>query len=171
MDEPIDLTCDSDEEALQVAIAESLSGPGSGSGGGSRSGGGASLGSSSSSSSREIISNSPGSRVDVSNNSKRRRPQPSPPGERYGQGKRPRRKSEVDSGKLSAKSLLFRLLSTSPSDRASGVGSLSLEDLLSGDFQEALLCNYMIDMDFLVDVQPRLRSVPVVIVHGDKEGS
>lgn len=64
---------------------------------------------------------------------------------------------------------LFRLLSTSPSDSAR-TGSVDLDDLLSGSFSSALFSNYMIDMGLLVNAQPRLRSVPVVVVHGDQPG-
>lgn len=67
------------------------------------------------------------------------------------------------------RSPLFRLIST-PHDEP-GAGTVSMADLLSGDFTELLLANFMIDITFLLDVQPRLASVPVVIVHGFEKGS
>lgn len=168
MDERIDLTCHSDDEDLQKAIRASLSSSGSGGAGSGAacssvgSGNGPTIDNGSSSDE----SRSPSSNISTS---KRRLPQSS--SEKRGHGKRPRRASTEKNGQpSSAKPPLFRLLSTSPSDRAR-TGSVSLEDLLSGDFQEALLSNYMIDMDLLVEAQPRLRSVPVVVVHGDKEDS
>lgn len=80
-------------------------------------------------------------------------------------GKRPR--SADDGGEESrAKPPLFRLIST-PSDKRES-GTVSLRDVLTGEFTEALLSNYMIDMALLVEAQPRLASVPVVVVHGFK---
>lgn len=64
---------------------------------------------------------------------------------------------------------LFRLIST-PSD-GPGAGTVSLSDIFSGDFTEALLANYMIDLPLLLQAQPRLESVPVVLVHGFDENS
>lgn len=61
---------------------------------------------------------------------------------------------------------LFRLISTA-SD-GPGSGSVGLKDLLSGAFTEALLSNYMVDMALLLEAQPRLESVPVIVVHGFK---
>lgn len=61
---------------------------------------------------------------------------------------------------------LFRLIST-PSD-GPGSGSVGLKDLLSGGFTEALLTNYMVDMALLLEAQPRLEYVPVIVVHGFK---
>lgn len=72
-------------------------------------------------------------------------------------------------GERKTRSPLFRLIS-SPHDEP-GAGTVSMADLLSGDFTELLLANFMIDIAFLLDVQPRLASVPVVIVHGFEKGS
>lgn len=146
MADQVDLTLDSDDEALQAAIRASLSG--SGGGGGASSGG---------------SSRTNGNNIGAGTS---KRPSTDSSGqERLGNGKRPRSCEEPF-----AKPPLFRLLSTSPSDRAR-TGSVALEDLLSGQFSSALLCNYMVDMGLLVNAQPRLLSVPVVVVHGDKPGS
>lgn len=139
----VDLTLDSDDEDLQAAIRASLSESGNG--------GGASSGGSSSTNDDSIGAGSGNSKRPSSSNS-------------GPVTKRPRSSEPV------AKPPLFRLLSTSPSDRTR-TGSVALEDLLSGQFSSALLCNYMVDMALLVNAQPRLLSVPVVVVHGDKPGS
>lgn len=148
MADQVDLTLDSDDEDLQAAIKASLSDAGGG--GGASSGG-----------SPRINGNKVGAGV---GNSKRPSSTNSSGQERLGNGKRPRSSEPV------AKPPLFRLLSTSPNDRAR-TGSVAFEDLLSGQFSSALLCNYMVDMGLLVNAQPRLLSVPVVVVHGDKPGS
>lgn len=141
----VDLTLDSDDDDLQAAIRASLSD--SGYGGGASSGG-------------SSMTNDNNSSIGAgASNSKRPSASNTEP-----VAKRPRSSEPV------AKPPLFRLLSTSPSDRAR-TGSVALEDLLSGQFSSALLCNYMIDMALLVNAQPRLLSVPVVVVHGDKPGS
>lgn len=80
-----------------------------------------------------------------------------------GNGKRPRNKFNP----VTTKPPFFRLLSTSARDEAHN-GSVSLRDLLSGEFQAALLSNYMMDLGLLVHAQPRLRCVPVVVVHGER---
>lgn len=59
---------------------------------------------------------------------------------------------------------LFRLLST-PSDNP-GAGTVSLADLLSGQIIDAVLTNYMMDLELLLEAQPRLASVPTLLVHG-----
>lgn len=166
--EKIDLTCDSDDEELEAAIRASLFG--------SR-GGGAGSGACSSSASSSDGSGSVENSNSTAVKSNKRVMQSSPPpsassaGEtQRGHGKRPRTEPDKAASKICARPPLFRLLSTSRSDGAS-TGSVSIGDLLSGDFQEALLCNYMVDMGLLVDAQPRLASVPVVVVHGDKENS
>ena len=164
--EKIDLTCDSDDEDIEAAIKASLFGS---------YGGGAGCGAT-------AFSSSAGSgSVEISNSvkSKKRAKHPSSSasssssdgaGMGHGYGKRPRSELNKAVSNACAPAPLFRLLSTSRSDEAS-TGSVSIGDLLSGDFQEALLCNYMVDMGLLVVAQPRLGSVPVVVVHGDKEDS
>ncbi|CAM9973276.1 unnamed protein product [Pylaiella littoralis] len=144
----VDLTVDSDDEDLQAAIRASLStscdGDGASSGGSSWTNGG--IGAS---------AGPAGKRPSSTNSSGR---------ERSGNGKRPR------SCESAAKPPLYRLLATSPSDRVR-TGSVALEDLLGGQFSSALLCNYMVDMGLLGNAQPRLLSVPVVVVHGHQPGS
>lgn len=161
--ENIDLTCESDDEELEAAIRMSLFGSG---------GGGAGSGASASSS-----SSASSGLIDNSNSLKSHKRVLHPPssssdraGKRRDHGKRPRTEPNKAISKSSTPPPMFRLLSTSRSDGAS-TGSVSIADLLSGDFQEALLCNYMVDMGLLVGAQPRLGSVPVVVVHGDKENS
>lgn len=160
--EMIDLTGDSDDNELEAAIRASLFGFGHG-------GGGSSACSSTPSSGDTLIENS-----NSAGESKKRPTKSSPSSHdaetRRTHGKRPRSEPSKEASKSAALPPLFRLLSTSPSDGAS-TGSVSIGDLLSGDFQEALLCNYMVDMGLLVAAQPRLRCVPVVVVHGDKENS
>lgn len=169
--EQIDLTCDSDDEYLEAAIRASLLGSGSG---GAGSGASASASSSSGSGSIEnsntlkskkrVLHPSSSASASASSSSS------DGAGMRRGHGKRPRSEPNKAVAKSGAPPPLFRLLSTSRSDGAS-TGSVSIGDLLSGDFQEALLCNYIVDMGLLVEAQPRLGSVPVVVVHGDKENS
>lgn len=152
MGDHVDLTLDSEDEDLQAAIRASLSNSTSGGGGGSSSG---------ISNSNRNNTHSGGASSEGSNASKR--PQTdSPDPQRLGHVKRPRSWEEP-----SPQPPLFRLLSTSPSDRAHN-GSVGLEDLLSGDFESALLSNYMVDMGLMLQAQPRLGSVPVVVVHGEK---
>lgn len=165
--EKIDLTGDSDDEDLEAAIRASLFGFSSG-------GGGSSACSSSPSSGNTPIENS----NSTAGKSKRRlmHPSSSSPSSQGGEtgrshvNKRPRSEPDRAASESSIPPPLFRLLSTSPNDGAS-TGSVSIGDLLSGDFQEALLCNYMVDMGLLATAQPRLQCVPVVVVHGDKENS
>lgn len=165
--EKIDLTCDSDEEELEAAIRMSLFGSGGGGAGSGASSSSSSAGSGSIENSNTLKSQKrvlhPSSSASSSSSSGRA-------GMRRDHGKRPRTEPNKAVSKSCAPPPLFRLLSTSRSDGAS-TGSVSIADLLSGDFQEALLCNYMVDMGLLVDAQPRLGSVPVVVVHGDKENS
>ncbi|CAM9748232.1 unnamed protein product, partial [Hapterophycus canaliculatus] len=151
MAEKIDLTLDSEDEDLQAAIKASLSDTGKG-GIGVTSGG-------SSANSNERVGGCSSAAVA----SKRPSEASAAVGDRPTNAKRPR-----NSG-IFARPPLFRLLSTSTSDSAR-TGSVDLEDLLSGSFLSALFSNYMIDMGLLVNAQPRLRSVPVVVVHGDQPG-
>ncbi|CAM9909655.1 unnamed protein product [Ascophyllum nodosum] len=81
-------------------------------------------------------------------------------------GKRKRRIT-LEGKELCARPPLFRLMA-SPTDTLS-VGSVGLADILSGDFHEALLTNYMVDSQILMDAQPRLRHVPWVLVCGDMD--
>jgi len=48
---------------------------------------------------------------------------------------------------------------------------LGLEDVFSGDYHKAILCNYMYDMAFMFDVIPRLTSIPWLCVFGDNPES
>lgn len=82
-----------------------------------------------------------------------------------------RRRSHDSQKRCTDSPPLFRLLSTSAADTGGSSGSVALEDLLSGEFEEALLSNYMIDMGLMVQAQPRLACVPVIVVHGDKQDS
>ncbi|CAM9293640.1 unnamed protein product [Scytosiphon promiscuus] len=156
MADQIDLTLDSDDEDLQKAIKASLSETGKG-------GSGSTFSASCANSNDEVGRTSPASTAAVASKSKRRSDASSAVGDRQTSAKRPR------SSGTSATPPLFRLLSTSPTDSAR-TGSVDLEDLLSGSFSSALFSNYMIDMGLLVNAQPRLRSVPVVVVHGDQPG-
>lgn len=164
MDSQIDLTAESDgdDADLQEAIRASLSGTVDVGGGGGGSGCGGSATSDNSESCRNITECT--SQRHTAGKQRDR-----VPAEHERKGKRPRGKKE-DTRKPSAQaSFLFRLIST-PTDKA-GSGSVSLADLLSGDFQEALLTNYMVDIQLLLEAQPRLASVPVVLVHGFKDNS
>lgn len=92
--------------------------------------------------------------------------QPRVDGSMEARRKRPR---NVDSpGKLAKVSAppLFRLIST-PTDGPQS-GTVSLSDLLSGEFTEALMTNYMVDMMLLLQAQPRIACVPITLVHGFK---
>lgn len=155
MGDHVDLSLDSEDEDLQAAIRASLSNSTSSGGGGSSSDG------MSNSNRNNSNNNSSGASSGASSASKRPHTDSSDP-QRLGHGKRPRSWDE-----LSPQPPLFRLLSTSPGDRASN-GSVGLEDLLSGDFESALISNYLVDMGLMMQAQPRLGSVPVVVVHGDK---
>eukprot|EP00752_Nemacystus_decipiens_P007419 g6633.t1 len=158
MNDHVDLTLESEDEDLQAAIRASLSNS-SGGGGGSSSGMSNSKGHNSSSSGGA----NGGACTTATSSSASKRPQmDSPDPQRLGHSKRPRSWKETPS-----QPPLFRLLSTSPGDRASN-GSVGLADLLSGDFESALISNYLVDMGLLFQTQRRLGSVPVVVVHGDK---
>lgn len=139
----VDLTADSDDDDLQAAIRASLSSHSDSSGATSA------AGNSSNSNAKR-----PASEQGVKET----------PAASHRNGKRPRSFQPFE------KPPLYRLLSTSPSDRAS-TGSVGLDDLLSGDYESALLCNYMVDYALLVRCSPRLGSVPVTIVHGFKPGT
>ena len=152
MDDPVDLTYDSDEVRLQAAVEASLNPTRSGANAGSSSGGG------SFSSTATAVP------------TKRQMSQQSDP-ERHDHesrthGKRKRRIT-LEGKELCARPPLFRLMA-SPTDTLS-VGSVGLADILSGDFHEALLTNYMVDSQILMDAQPRLRHVPWVLVCGDMD--
>lgn len=76
-----------------------------------------------------------------------------------------RAKPSTDGGsRIATRPPLFRLVSTL--DDGPEAGTVSLADILSGDFTEALIANYMMDVGLLLRTQPRLASVPVVLVHG-----
>lgn len=147
----IDLTQDSDDDDLQAAIQASLSQnvAGGGSGGGS-----STAGCSASSTSNSDASKRPVPKEDMA------------AVERHGPGKR-LRVEPLEKSKPRSKAPLFRLLS-SPTDTASA-GAVPLEDLMSGEFHEALFANYMVDPILLMKAQPRLRQVPWVLVCGDRD--
>lgn len=149
----IDLAYDSDEGRLQAVVEESLKFRSS-SGSASRSG-------------DDVKSSSDGSSFSATGTvpSKRQVPQQAVP-ESHNREKRTRN-SSLRGYECRPKPPLFRLLS-SPNDTPS-VGSVELADLLSGDFHEALLTNFMVDPQFLMDAQPRLRYVPWVLVCGDAD--
>ncbi|RMX66296.1 hypothetical protein KXD40_003645 [Peronospora effusa] len=42
-------------------------------------------------------------------------------------------------------------------------------DLLMGEFSRCLLTNYMFDLQWLFTECPRLRQVPVLLVHGERD--
>ncbi|CAB1111323.1 unnamed protein product [Ectocarpus sp. CCAP 1310/34] len=146
MSDRVDLTADSEDDELQAAIRESLSSHSGSSGATSAAGNSLNSDGGMSRSKRPASEHSDNETPSQRN------------------GKRPRSFQPFE------KPPLYRLLSTSPSDRAS-TGSVGLDDLLSGDFESALLCNYMVDYALLVRSAPRLGSVPVTIVHGFKPGT
>lgn len=153
MSDIIDLAYDSDECQLQAVVEESLK-----------------CSSSSTPASRsgdDVKSCSDGSSFKATGTapSKRQVPQHAVP-ESQNREKRTRN-SPLGGHECRPKPPLFRLLS-SPNDTPS-VGSVELADLLSGDFHEALLTNFMVDPQFLMDAQPRLRYVPWVLVCGDED--
>lgn len=47
--------------------------------------------------------------------------------------------------------------------------AVGLRELLDGAFESVLLGNYMVDVDWLLGECPRLRDVPVVLVHGERD--
>ena len=49
------------------------------------------------------------------------------------------------------------------------VHTKSLKDLLEGPFAQCLLTNYMFDLPWLFAECPRLRQVPVLLVHGERD--
>lgn len=163
MDRQIDLTAESDgdDHDLQAAIRASLHSTIDGGGGG---GGGSGCGGNATSDQNESFRKSA-----TCTSSKRQKLRGPAEHETERKGKRPRVEKEHASSPSDQEPFLFRLIST-PTDKA-GSGSVSLADLLSGDFQEALLTNYMVDIQLLLEAQPRLASVPVVLVHGFKDNS
>lgn len=48
-------------------------------------------------------------------------------------------------------------------------GAVGIQDLLEGEFTRCLLTNYMFDLAWLFGECPRLTSVPVVLVHGERD--
>ncbi|KAL3671324.1 hypothetical protein V7S43_003254 [Phytophthora oleae] len=52
---------------------------------------------------------------------------------------------------------------------AHNLHSRGLSDLLEGEFSRCLLTNYMFDLPWLFQECPRLREVPVVLVHGERD--
>lgn len=47
--------------------------------------------------------------------------------------------------------------------------AVGLRELLDGAFTTVLLTNYMVDVDWLLGECPRLRDVPVVLAHGERD--
>lgn len=153
MSDIIDLAYDSDECRLQAVMEESLKS--------------SSSSTSASKSGDDVKSCSDGSSFKATGTvpSKRQVPQHAVP-ESQNREKRARN-SPLRGYKPRPKPPLFRLLS-SRNDTPS-VGSVEFADLLSGDFHDALLTNFMVDPQFLMDAQPRLRHVPWVLVCGDAD--
>ncbi|KAG7376670.1 tyrosyl-DNA phosphodiesterase 1 [Phytophthora pseudosyringae] len=61
---------------------------------------------------------------------------------------------------------LTRLKNAPP---AHNLHAKSLSDLLEGEFSRCLLTNYMFDLPWLFAECPRLRDVPVLLVHGERD--
>ena len=56
-----------------------------------------------------------------------------------------------------------------PSERAQGPCAVRLQDLLTGDVQEAVLFNYMFDLVWLLDTCPALATYrKVTLIHGER---
>lgn len=92
--------------------------------------------------------------------------QPRTEGSMEAHRKRPRSAGSTDKLAKASAPPLFRLIST-PTDGPQS-GTVSLSDLLSGEFTEALMTNYMVDMMLLLQAQPRIACVPITLVHGFK---
>lgn len=51
-----------------------------------------------------------------------------------------------------------------PSDPVENVDGVSLEEIIAGEFLEAVIATYLFDMAFMFETVPRLKSVPLLIV-------
>ncbi|KAG6576583.1 Tyrosyl-DNA phosphodiesterase 1 [Phytophthora cinnamomi] len=63
----------------------------------------------------------------------------------------------------------FHLTRLKNAPEAHNVHAKSLSDLLEGEFSRCLLTNYMYDLPWLFAECPRLRDVPVLLVHGERD--
>lgn len=55
-----------------------------------------------------------------------------------------------------------------PSDPPDSDG-VSLDELLAGEYTEAMVCSYLVDAEFLLQTAPRLKTVPFLLVQGIKD--
>uniref|UniRef100_A0A7I3ZYA7 PNK FHA domain-containing protein n=1 Tax=Physcomitrium patens TaxID=3218 RepID=A0A7I3ZYA7_PHYPA len=66
----------------------------------------------------------------------------------------------------------FRLMQVKGLPQWANKGCVNIRGVIQGDVQVALLSNYMVDIDWLLEACPRLKTVPsVVIFHGESGGS
>ncbi|KAG0599541.1 hypothetical protein M758_12G160100 [Ceratodon purpureus] len=66
----------------------------------------------------------------------------------------------------------FRLMQVKGLPQWANKGCVNIRGVIQGDVQVALLSNYMVDIDWLLEACPRLRTVPsVVVFHGEGGGS
>lgn len=55
-----------------------------------------------------------------------------------------------------------------PTDPADSDG-VSLDELVAGEYTDALVSSYLVDIKFLLDTAPRLKTVPFLLIQGIKE--
>lgn len=66
----------------------------------------------------------------------------------------------------------FRLMQVKGLPQWANKGCVTIRGVIQGDVQVALLSNYMVDIDWLLEACPRLKTVPsVVVFHGESGGS
>lgn len=56
-----------------------------------------------------------------------------------------------------------------PSDPADNADGVSLHELLAGEYTDALIGSFLVDINFLLDAAPRLKTVPFLLIQGVKE--
>ncbi|TYZ61228.1 hypothetical protein PybrP1_011573 [[Pythium] brassicae (nom. inval.)] len=72
-------------------------------------------------------------------------------------------------GAVASQSLAFHLTRLRGAPDAHNQHAMGLRELLDGAFESVLLSNYMVDVDWLLGECPRLRDVPVLLVHGERD--
>lgn len=77
--------------------------------------------------------------------------------------------NESLSGEVGSTDPGFFLTRLKDAPDAHNLHAKGLNDLLEGEFSQCLLTNYMFDLPWLFQECPRLREVPIVLVHGERD--